>query len=462
MGEGASAVEAVSALWRCGLRAATLLHVRGENRPSIDGFAVDEPTEQPPSDRVVSGRSIRTTTRGAEEADRVMRSSRRVPFSLLLALVPTASAADGTFVGVGIPPGHSSSVAYGVSGDGGVVVGYSFDSDSGDAFRWDALHGMDTLIAADGEEYFAGASASYDGSVIAVNRLIGSSHTAYRWTESAGLQGIGFLPGDSVSGTSGVSGDGTVLVGSSGEREAFSWTLQTAMLGLGRLPGSDSSVARAASYDGSVIVGESRFSGTAEREAFSWTPQAGMLGLGDLPGGSFSSFAVDVTPDGAFIVGTSSSDRGIEAFRYHESEGMIGLGDLPGGGFTSVARAVSADGGTVVGYAYAGTSVSEYSRAFVWTEERGMRELATVFEQDYGGDTSGWTLIAATGISDDGSVIVGEGRNPAGETEGWVMTLPEPHGAATWLATTSTLSVLARRRLRDRRRELGSGKLSPC
>jgi hypothetical protein len=39
---------------------------------------------------------------------------------------------------------------------------------------------------------------------------------------------------------------------------------------------------------------------------------------------------------------------------------------------------------------------------------------------------TGWTLAAATGVSADGTVIVGRGINPSGETEAWIAILPEP------------------------------------
>ena len=58
----------------------------------------------------------------------------------------------------------------------------------------------------------------------------------------------------------------------------------------------------------------------------------GMSAIGDLPGGAFSSQAHGISPDGGFIVGSSSSVNGFEAFLWSAS-GMIGLGDLPGSRF---------------------------------------------------------------------------------------------------------------------------------
>ena len=58
----------------------------------------------------------------------------------------------------------------------------------------------------------------------------------------------------------------------------------------------------------------------------------------------------------------------------------------------------------------------------------------------------GWTLTKATGISADGSVIVGIGTNPAGRNDvGWVATIPEPTAVAALLAGAAGLVGLRRR-----------------
>jgi hypothetical protein len=55
-----------------------------------------------------------------------------------------------------------------------------------------------------------------------------------------------------------------------------------------------------------------------------------------------------------------------------------------------------------------------------------MRDLKDVLEKDFNLSLTGWKLINATSISDDGSVICGNGINPQGLTEAWVATIPEP------------------------------------
>src|SRR5881275_331543 len=71
--------------------------------------------------------------------------------------------------------------------------------------------------------------------------------------------------------------------------------------------------------------------------------------LGDLPGGIFDSRANAVSGDGSVVVGTSSSDSGLQTFRWTSGTGMVGLGVLPGGNLSDP-RGVSGDGSVVVGY----------------------------------------------------------------------------------------------------------------
>jgi len=154
-------------------------------------------------------------------------------------------------------------------------------------------------------------------------------------------------------------------------------------------------------------------------EVFVWTAATGMRGLGDLPGGSFSSEPFAMTGDASVIVGEATSADGVEAMRWTPDEGMRGLGDLPGGAFQSMAFGVAAGGDIIVGF---GTS-ERGSEAFVWTARDGMRRIADVLREAGTFAAEGWTLTEATGISASGRIVVGNGTNPAGQTEGWIAVL---------------------------------------
>ncbi|HYE97060.1 MAG TPA: right-handed parallel beta-helix repeat-containing protein [Rubricoccaceae bacterium] len=97
----------------------------------------------------------------------------------------------------------------------------------------------------------------------------------------------------------------------------------------------------------------------------------------------------------------------------------------------STAGGVSADGSVVVGSSYLGGATYV---AFIWTPEAGMRRLDDVLENDYGIDLDGWDLRSAAAVSADGTVIVGYGAGPSGETAWRAVLTP----------TTLTYTITAR------------------
>ena len=50
---------------------------------------------------------------------------------------------------------------------------------------------------------------------------------------------------------------------------------------------------------------------------------------------------------------------------------------------------------------------------------------------DYGLNLTGWTLDRTTGISSDGTTLVGFGTNPSGFTEAWIAVIPRDITVAT-------------------------------
>ena len=134
---------------------------------------------------------------------------------------------------LGTLPGGDWSVAYGVSADGAVVVGWA-------------------------------------------ENAAGDRH-AFRWTASGGMQDLGTLGGD-WSVANGVSADGAVVVGvaenAAGQGRAFRWTVGGGMEDLNTTyanlltPGSYLERATAISPDGRYIVGVGRNAATGRDEAF--------------------------------------------------------------------------------------------------------------------------------------------------------------------------------------------------
>ena len=125
------------------------------------------------------------------------------------------------------------------------------------------------------------------------------------------------------------------------------------------------------------------------------TPSPHFAGLGDLPGGSANSMAFGVSADGTAVVGCGNSAAGVEAFRWTRIRGMEGLG-FP------VAFAASADGSVVVGFRYSGNQAEPVR----WTRDGGTFGLGKLPDYQFG---------EATGISADGSIIIGTYQSDSDE-----------------------------------------------
>ncbi|HEY2760769.1 MAG TPA: hypothetical protein VGI75_08500 [Pirellulales bacterium] len=321
------------------------------------------------------------------------------------------------FTGLGFLPNGSrlESLAQGVSADGSVVVGRGeFASGQDEAFRWTQTTGMVGLgsLPSSVPASFAHAASS-NGAVV-----VGQSAGAFIWTASGRM-----IIADSPSGAlfNSVSADGVIAVGyipASGGTQATRWTASTLFQGLGFLPGQSSSDAHDISNDGTTIIGVSEGGNGLAPAAFRWTQATGMVALSP-PDIHNASDAFGVSADGSVIVGQYGSD----AFRWTTANGIVILGDVPDGLTNSTAFAVSADGSIVVGKA---NSVSRGFEAFIWDAANGMRSLQDVLTNSYGLDLSGWTLYEGLDISADGRTIVGDGMDPNGHLEAFVVVLPEP------------------------------------
>lgn len=267
-------------------------------------------------------------------------------------------------IGIGYLDGlvFGAAHASGVSADGSVIVGGSSSALGFEAFRWTQATGHVGLgFGGPGPAFTRAWGVSGDGAVV-VGERGAAVNEAFRWTQETGIVLLGSLPGGGFSDALAASSDGSVIVGRATSAvgiQPFRWTEADGMVGLGYLDGIVSGIpsggrALAVSADGLVIVGESvSASGT---QAFRWTAATGMVGLGDLAGGDFVSGASGVSADGSVIVGGSRSASGDEAFIWDSVNGMRSLRDLLIAEGNEIvgwqllgASGVSADGRTIVG-----------------------------------------------------------------------------------------------------------------
>lgn len=362
-----------------------------------------------------------------------------------------------SFMGLGdLPGGSFESFAENLSADGRFVTGFSATANGSEAFIWSQQTGILGLGVPAGSDSSTAFGVSNDGgTVVGFHEPLNTARAgrALLWTSSSGATDFDPFPAGATDRVArDISADGGTIVGHyrSGTETptiAFHWdgTTLTDVL--------TSGVASGVSADGSVVVGTQLFNPDGPppllHQAFRWTSSVGVLRLGYLDGGSEFSFAEGVSADGQVIVGVSESGRTSlgEAFRWTESDGMIGLGDLLGGDFQSIAHDTTADGRIVVGVSSVQPGPSGVSFApFIWDETNGMRNLVDVLVDEYGlaDQLAGWDLGEARAISDDGTVIVGFGINPDGNFEAWrAVLVPEP--STVLLSTVTFLGLLLRR-----------------
>ena len=370
----------------------------------------------------------------------------KTPLTLVLiltALLAASSAAQDTspsqspartasFQGLGdFPGGTFESMALRLSADGSVIVGNGTTATGKQAFRWTQRDGMVSLgnLPDGGFKQSWAVAVSADGSVIVgYGDPDGSNkwetHRGFRWTQGEGMVLLGGLDSSARSEALAVSADGSVIVGDGGT-QAFRWTRDNKIVGLGVLPGRSNSRAIAVSADSTVATGSSyQLPAWDREEAFVWTPAGGVEGLG-IPSGSSASFPNAISADGSVIVGSLT---GAGVFRWSRGTGLTSLGQFPGAKITHPS-AVTTEGAIIVGTSF--TDRRAPPTAFVWDVAHGMRNLQIVLETEHGASLTGWHLQNASGITPDGSAIVGWGTNPTGQTEAFRAVLAAPPAKST-------------------------------
>ena len=123
-----------------------------------------------------------------------------------------------------------------------------------------------------------------------------------------------------------------------------------------------------------------------------------------------------------YIIGRSFTKDDLEqhAFIWSQKDGIQDLGTL--GGNFSAATGMSADGSIVVGYS---EDVDNIMQAFIWEKGKGMTSIKDYLITHGVQHMQGRELQNAIGVSGDGGIIIGNGINTEGKNEAWVINLRE-------------------------------------
>jgi uncharacterized membrane protein len=355
-----------------------------------------------------------------------------------------------------LPGGDTGSVAWGLSRDGSTVVGSSYDAGGLIAAYWNTtgVHAIDTDPS--GARPFAAFAASGDGGTIVGG--IAPGVRAFAWKAAPGgdgfrthrlpeLAGATFLNSRAQD----VDDSGRYVVGYSHTPEsrpgnlriqAVTWDTQTASpaaRGLGYLDPAalPSSNAVSISGDGATIVGDARGIGTIV--PFSVPRQGGAMTPLDVAVASTTDAIAAANFDGTVVVGRLAGHGFVWT-------GEVSLLEALGDNWTAGALAVSDNGSVVVGSAQ--TLTFDESAAVVWDVDGRVRRLDDMLTTDWHIDLTGWQLTSATGVSGDGQTIAGYGINPAGQQQGFVVTIPAPSVATVAVLSLITGAMLRRRKAR--------------
>ena len=344
------------------------------------------------------------------------------------------------FEGLGFDPNDPTDtgpgVANAVSSDGNFVVGRSFDGVEQQGVVWSPqTHAMVNL------GYFGGNPAwsvawtiSPDAGVIGGACTTDSkpNGTAVLWKRFVGPQDIGGIAPYSSKGSvvRGLNFTGSVAVGYSGTPPAsVSGASPVCVAGRYTPGGGWTQLQTPAGYVDTVAYNLSSSGVVAVGAAYSSTGSNAVIWNGTsaklLPtaSGYTNSQAFAVNRSGSLMGGYCYKGATVEdACLWYSSLGYAPkiIGHLPGD-TRSYVRAMSGDGTLVTGIS---VSPSSTLTPFVWTSTGGMESLRDYLSSVGVNTYASWKLQSVSGISDDGTTIVGYGVDPNGKTEPFRAVIP--------------------------------------
>lgn len=340
--------------------------------------------------------------------------------SLAVALAPTATFAGGktTFT----PLGVSNAVPWDMNDDGSKLVG--FDYSTGGYFYWTRAEGV---VPIGGGGQAGRVVVSGDGNVIAASLFDENGiGVAGKWLGGTDWQLLGGIPGAVPCGTDlasawGIDHFGQTLVGLGWlpqlcRAHGTVWDLASGgpATDLGSLFPNGATRANGISGDGHIIVGW-QDNAVGERLGARWVD--GVEELIVTPAGENVGEVAETNFDGTTMIGQSYpfGNGNRIAWVWTSKKGFKGIDSGPVYSYNS-ATAMSADGSLVGGVAREQSEGRPRAwlfknGTFTWLDELVQRRKLA----------PGWKMTAVIGISDDGGTIAGQGINPSGYLEGFII-----------------------------------------
>ena len=326
---------------------------------------------------------------------------------------------------LGVLPGHSSSIAWGINQKGD-VVGWSMGPDGTSAFLYTDATGLVKLPALPDRPRAIARDLNDVGQIVGTANAGGVDlGHAVLWTNGS-IKDLGTLGTGSYSEGWAVNNFGQV-VGSSYTNGAsfgvhgFLFTQARGMVDL--TPNSDTGSASDINDVGQVTGYKTALGGNYH--AFRWKGGT-FVDLGVLPGFAHSfGYAINALGQ---VAGNSTSASG-NSERFFRSIAGGGLQDLGGTGEHNVAWGINRLGNAV------GTRGSSQSRAVLFTDARELQDLNTLIDPSLG-----WVLLGAHDINDAGQIVGYAFNNFTGRTHAvrlQPMTTPAPECTFNCLRATN-------------------------
>jgi hypothetical protein len=330
---------------------------------------------------------------------------------------------SATIQEIQVNEGHVA--AYGISGNGLVVVGEVYEGEASFPFSWTKGGGI--LCPDNDLDYplgpFAWAEgASYDGAIIVgfskdYDENLVWRERAWRYIkETETFEYLGDLEGYEHTWAVKVSGNGTVITGiavAGGRTLAFRWTKEDGYLVLPPLAGGDSNSCSPTGItkDGNVIVGNCWLNNGLQ--GFRWSAEEGTQPY-DLPLGYN---VTSISADGSTLIGyvSNGGEFNGRAFKYSGS-GNVEYAPLLAGNSFAEPDNVSGNGSVIVGYIA--------NEPFLW-DSTGIRNLKDVLNM--GGTWIHPWHHGHASVSEDGRIVAGSGYKTADApyVSAWVADLGE-------------------------------------